>query len=133
MVHFCDFELAIAFALFLGKLALKFIISPKNAYHIHTEKYSPKSYVVNFHMQMSSSQSEERMMFFTCEKNGTSNQNRKWCFSTCEKNDMSNQNSQRCVSLMPKFLPFIGTCSALALRVLCRHSTRKVFLKEIFS
>ena len=37
-------------------------------YYIHTEKYSPKSYVVNFHTQMSSRQSEERTMFFTCEK-----------------------------------------------------------------
>ena len=27
--------------------------------HVHTEKYLPKSYVINYHMQMSSSQSEE--------------------------------------------------------------------------
>ena len=38
-------------------------------------------------------QSESRTMFFTCEKNDTSNQ------------------SQRCVSFAPKFPPFIGTCS----------------------
>ena len=99
-------------------------------YYIHTEKYSRKSYVVNFHTQMSSCRSEERTMFFTCEKNDTSNQNRKWCFFTCEKNDTSNQNSQRCVSFAPKFLPFIGACSALTLQVLCRHSMRTVFLKE---
>ena len=37
-------------------------------YHIHTEKYSQKSYLVNFHTEMSSSQSEERTMFFICEK-----------------------------------------------------------------
>lgn len=43
---------------------------------MHTEIYSLKGYVV-FHTQITSSQSEERMMFFTCEKNGTSNQNRK--------------------------------------------------------
>ena len=37
-------------------------------YYIHTEKYSPKSYVVNFRTQISSSQSEERTMVFTREK-----------------------------------------------------------------
>jgi len=36
-------------------------------YYIHTEKYSPKSYVVNIHTQMSSSQSEERTIVFTHE------------------------------------------------------------------
>ena len=45
-------------------------------YYIHTEKYSPKSYFVNFRTQISSSQSEERAMVFTREKNDTSNQNR---------------------------------------------------------
>ena len=45
-------------------------------YYIHTEKYSPKSYVVNFRMQISYSQSEERTMVFTREKNDTRNQNR---------------------------------------------------------
>ena len=33
-------------------------------YDTHTEKYSPKSYVVNFRTQISSSQSEEQTMFF---------------------------------------------------------------------
>ena len=37
-------------------------------YYIHTEKYSSKSYVVNFRTQISSSQSEERTMVFTREK-----------------------------------------------------------------
>ena len=37
-------------------------------YYIRTEKYSPKSYVVNFRTQISSSQSEERTMVFTREK-----------------------------------------------------------------
>ena len=38
-------------------------------YYIYTEKYSPKSYVVNFRTQISSSQSEKRTMVFTlaCE------------------------------------------------------------------
>ena len=81
-------------------------------YYIHTEKYSPKSYVVDFRTQMSSSQSEERTMVFTREKNDTSNQNRERCFFTCEKNDTSNQKPQRCVSFAPKFPPFIAACSA---------------------
>ena len=37
-------------------------------YYIYTEKYSPKSYVVNFRTQISSSQSEEQTMVFTREK-----------------------------------------------------------------
>ena len=45
----------------------------KSHYYIHTKKYSP-SYVVNFRTQISSSQSEERTMVFTREKNDTSNQ-----------------------------------------------------------
>ena len=75
--------------------------------YIHTEKYSPKSYVVNFHTQMSSSQTEERTMVFTRGNNDTSNKNRERCFSTCEKNDTSNQKPQRCMSFAPKFPPFI--------------------------
>ena len=43
-------------------------------YYIHTEKYSPKSYVVNFRTQISSSQSEEGTMVVTREKNDPSNQ-----------------------------------------------------------
>ena len=82
------------------------------SYYIHTEKYSPKSCVVNFRTQISSSQSEERTMVFTREKNDTSNQNRERCFFTCEKNDTSNQKPQRCVSFAPKCLPFIAACSA---------------------
>ena len=61
-------------------------------YYIHTEKYSPKSYVVSFRTQISSSQSEERTMVFTGEKNDTSNHNRERCFFTCEKNDTSKKN-----------------------------------------
>ena len=37
-------------------------------YYIHTEKYSPKSYVGNFRTQISSSQSEEWTMIFTRKK-----------------------------------------------------------------
>ena len=43
-------------------------MSRYDVYYIHTEKYSPKSYVVNFRTQISSSQSEERTMVFTREK-----------------------------------------------------------------
>ena len=56
----------------------------KDLYYIHTEKYSPKSCVINFRTQISSSQSEERTMVFTREKNDTSNQHRERCFFTCE-------------------------------------------------
>ena len=93
-------------------------------YYIHTEKYSPKSCVVNFDTQMSSSQSEEWTMVFTREKNDTSNQNRERCFFTCEKNDTSNQKPQMCVSFAPKFPPFLAACW----EQLRTHSRRKVFL-----
>ena len=63
-------------------------------------------------MQMSSSQSEECMIFFTHEKDDTPNQDDgKRCFFTCEKTDTSNQKPQRCRSFTPNFLPFIGACS----------------------
>ena len=79
----------------------------KIVYYIHTEKYSPKSYVVNFHTQMSSSlQRSER------------------CFSHVKKmicpiriaNDVNFTmirliRSRSCVSFGPKFPPFIGACS----------------------
>ena len=63
---------------------------------MHTEIYSLKGYVV-FHTEISSSQSEERMMFFTRENN-----------------DTSNQKPKRCVGFAPKFpafCPFVGACS----------------------
>ena len=81
-------------------------------YYIHTEKYSPKSYVVNFRIQISSSQSEERTMVFTHEKNDTSKENRERCFFTCEKNDTSNQKPQKCASFAPKFPSLIAACGA---------------------
>ena len=90
------------------------------------EKYSPKSCVLNFDTQMSSSQSEEWIIVFTREKNDISNQNCERFFFTCEKSDTSNQKPQRCVSCAPKFPPFLTACWA----PLQRHSTRNVFLKE---
>ena len=51
------------------------IYSP-NSWKVVLLIYSLKSYNVNFHAQMSSSQSEEWTMFLTREKNVTSNQNR---------------------------------------------------------
>ena len=100
-------------------------------YYIHTEKYSPKSYVVNFRTQTSSSQSEERTMVFTREKNDTSNQNRERCFFTCEKNDTSNQKPQRCVSFSPKFPPFINAaCSAASHTFNEKSVTQRVFLAK---
>ena len=89
-------------------ILLKIRITNNPIQNIHTEKYSTKSYVVNFRTQISSSQSEERTMVFTREKIDTSNQNRERCFFTCKKNDTSNQ---RCVSFAPKFPPFIAACS----------------------
>ena len=96
----------------------------------HTEKYSPKSYVVNFRTQISSSQSEERTMVFTREKYDTSNQNRERCFFTCEKNDTSNQKPQKCASFAPKFPPFIAACSAASHTFKEKSFTQRVFLAK---
>ena len=95
-------------------------------YYIHTEKYSPKSYVVNFRTQISSSQSEERTIVFTREKNDTSNQNCKRCFFMCEKNEKP----KRCVSFTPEFPPFIAACS-MALHTFNEKSfTQRVFFAK---
>ena len=99
-------------------------------YYIRTEKYSPKSYVVNFRTQISSSQSEERTMVFTWEKNNTSNQNRERSFFTCEKNDTSNQKPQRCVSFAPRFPPFLKAGSAASHTFNEKSFTRRVFLAK---
>ena len=56
------------------------VLKCNKIYYTHTEKYTPKSYVVNFRTEISSSQSEERTMVFTREKHDTSNQNRERCF-----------------------------------------------------
>ena len=99
-------------------------------YYIHTEKYSSRSYVVNLRTQISSSQSEERTMVFTREKNDTSNQNRERCFFKCEENDMSNQKPQRCVSFVPKFLSFIAACSVASHTFNEKSFTQTVFLAK---
>ena len=86
-----------------------------------------KSYVINFQMQMRSSQSEECMMFFT---HYTPNQNDgKQCFFTCEKTGTSNQKPQKCRSFMPNFLPFIGTCSFQHPHLLCCFADIIVFVE----
>ena len=87
--------------------------SRNDFYYTHTEKYSPKSYVVNFRTQISSSQSEERTMVFTREKN-----------------DTSNQKPQRCVSFAPKFPPFIAACSAASHTFNEKSFTQRVFLAK---
>ena len=99
-------------------------------YYIHTKKCSPKSYVVNFRTQISSSQSEERTMAFTREKNYTSNQNRERCFFTCVKNDTSNHKPQSCVSFAPKFPPFNAACSAASHTFNEKSFTQKVFFAK---
>ena len=89
-----------------------------------------------FHTQMSSSQSEERTMFFTREKKDTSYRNRERCFFTCEKNDAFNQKPQRCVSFASKFPPFCRRLH-LAAPSLCellrKHSTRNDHKVEFLS
>ena len=69
-------------------------------------------------------------MFFTREKNDTSNQNRERYFFTCEKNDTSNQKQQRCGSFAPKFPPFISACSAASHTFNEKRFTQRVFLAK---
>ena len=69
-------------------------------------------------------------MFFTREKNDTSNQNRERYFFTCEKNDTSNQKQQRCGSFAPKFPPFISACSAASHTFKEKSFTQRVFLAK---
>ena len=93
-----------------------------NLYYIHTEKYSPKSCVVNFDTQMSSGQSEEWTMVFTREKLIRPIRIANEVFYMWE-NDTSNQKPQRCVSCAPKFPPFLAAWWT-SLRT---HSRREVF------
>ena len=80
-------------------------------YYIHTEKYSPKSYVVNFRTQISSSQSEERTMFSHVKKMIRPIRSHRGVW-------VSRQNSRLLLQL------------AALLRT---HSTRNVLLKEFSS
>ena len=50
--------------------------------------------------QLSSSKSEEFMVFVTGEKDDISNQNHKQCFFTCVRNGTSHQKPQRCMPLV---------------------------------
>ena len=90
----------------------------------------------NLHTQMSPSQSEERM-FFTREKKKLKRPIiiAKDLFFSCEKNDTSNQKPQRYVSFGPKFLPFLAlaACSALALRVASQIFHEERQLSRVFS
>ena len=108
-------------------------VAYQRIYYINTEKYSPKSYVVNFRTKISSSQSEERTTVFTRQKkkNDTSNKNGERCFFTCEKNDTSNQKPQRCVNFAPKFPPFqFAACSAASHTFNDKSFTERVFSLE---
>ena len=49
-------------------------------------------------------------------------------FFTCEKNDTSNQKPQRCVSFAPKFPLFIAACSAASHTFNEKSFTQRVFL-----
>ena len=99
--------------------------TPYTYWEILTKKLCRK-----FCTQISSSQSEERTMVFTREKNDTSNQNRERCFFTCEKNDTSNQKPQRCVSFAPKFPPFIAACSSASHTFNEESFIQRVFLAK---
>ena len=96
-------------------ILFKLTSSSESLLHVHQIRsyfklvFITQSYVANFHTQMGSSQSEERAMFFTREKNDTPNQNNaRGVFSRVQKNDTSNQSLP---SFVPEFSPFIGFCS----------------------
>ena len=83
----------------------------------------------NFLTQKSFSQSEERTMFFTSEKNSSSNQSSEQCFFPREKkNGTSNQKPQRCLGFASKCLP-LGACSVLAFLI----SSQSRYLNRISS
>ena len=98
-------------------------------YYIHTEKYSPKSYVVNFRTQISFSQSEERTMVFTREK------------KMIRPIRIANDVFSRVTKMIRPIRSHRGVWvsrqnSRLLLQLaapLRTHSMRKVLLKEFFS
>ena len=97
-------------------------------YYVYTEKYSPKSYVIIFRTQISSSQSEEQTMVFTREKSDyVQSESQTMFFHVYEKRYIQSEatevyefrkNSRLLLQL------------AVPLRI---HSTRKDLLKEFFS
>ena len=115
-----------------------------NLYYIHTEKYSPKSCVVNFDTQMSSSQSEEWTMVFTREKNDTSNQNRERGFLHVRKWYIQSEATEVC-ELRAKIPTF--SCSLvnvtshtfeersffLSQYVYNKHNTTRKVLRTVFT
>ena len=97
----------------------------KQIYYIHTEKYSPKSYVVNFGTQISSSQSEERTMVFTREKKWyVQSESRTMFFPVWEKWYVQSKATEVC-EFRAK-IPLLLLQFAAPLRT---HSTRKVLLR----
>ena len=99
-------------------------------YYIHTKKYSPKGYVINFRTQISSSQSEERTMVFTREKSDTSNQNRERCFSRVRKMIHPIRSHRGVWVSRPKFPPFIAACSTALHTFNEKRFTQRVFLAK---
>ena len=98
------------------------------SYYIPTEIYSLKRYDVNFHTQISSSQSEEQTIHFKSEKEKQKNKNkkkqryvqsesRKMFFHEWEKWYVPSKATEACgfCAKIPAFFEARAACSALAL------------------
>ena len=96
-------------------------------YYTHTEKYSPKRYVVNFHTQISSSQSEYRTMVFLAQKMICPIRITNNVFSFMRKM-IRPIRSHRGV-----WVSCQNSCLISLAAPLHRHSMKKVYLKEFFS
>ena len=97
-------------------------------YYIHNEKYSPNSYVVNFHTQISSSQREERTMVFTREKMIRPIRIANDVFSRVKRMIRPIRSHRGVWVSRQNFRLLLQYAAPLR-----THSTRKVLLKEFFS
>ena len=93
---------------------------------VHTEKYSPKSYVINLHMQMSSSQSGEQRWFSHMKKKRYVQWESQRCFfHLWEKWYVQSEATEVC--------EFSAKIPAFYRRLqLRRHAMRKVFFQRVF-
>ena len=100
-----------------------------NIYYIHIEKYSPKSYIVNFRTQIGSSQSEERTMVFTREKKVTfQSESRRMFFHVWEKWYVQSEATEVC-----EFRAKIPAFSCSLLSAASHTFEEKSFSQRVFS
>ena len=98
-------------------------------YYIHTEKYSPKSYVVNFRTQLVLANQRSERWFSHVKRMIPPIRIANDVFSRVRK-VIRPIRSHRGAGFAPKFSPFIATCSSASHTFNEKSFTRRVFLAK---